>query len=152
MVVKNNLPVARESFDTALESASVQTRMRLRARERLPSATAAYLEAYVALELSASKTQTLVDRLRGIALALTDAETLGARNDSWKVARIHELPTLRSATGELRQSMRLTKMPRAEQILDAIADWRKKRSYLQQLWNTLPAEVQMMLKVPETLD
>jgi hypothetical protein len=48
--------------------------------------------------------------------------------------------------------MRLTKMPRAEQILDAIADWRKKHSYLQQLWNTLPAEVQMMLKVPETLD
>lgn len=152
MVVKNNLPVARESFDTALESASVQTRMRLRARERLPSATAAYLEAYVALELSASKTQTLVDRLRGIALALTDAETLGARNDSWKVARIHELPTLRSATGELRQSMRLTKMPRAEQILDAIAGWRKKRSYLQQLWNTLPPEVQIVLKVPETLD
>jgi hypothetical protein len=126
--------------------------MRLRARERLPSATAAYLEAYVALELSASKTQTLVDQLQGIALALTDAGTFSGRNDAWKVARIHELPTLRSATGELDQSMRLTKMPRAEQILDAIADWRKKRSYLQQLWNTFPAEVQIMLKVPETLD
>jgi hypothetical protein len=152
VAVKNNLPIARKSFNTALESASVQTRMRVRARERLPSATAAYLEAYVALELSASKTQTLVDQLRGIALALTDAGTFSARKDAWKVARIHELPTLRSAAGELSQSMRLTKMPRAEQILDAIANWRKKRSYLQQLWNTLPAEVQMMLKVPETLD
>jgi hypothetical protein len=126
--------------------------MRLRAQERLPSATAAYLEAYVALELSASKAQTLVDRLRAIALALTDAGTFSARSDAWKVARIHELPTLRTATGGLGQSMRLTKMPRAEQILDAIADWRKKRSYLQQLWNTLPAEVQITLKVPETLD
>jgi hypothetical protein len=48
--------------------------------------------------------------------------------------------------------MRLTKMPKAEEILDAIADWRKKRSYLQQLWNTLPAEVQISLTVPETLD
>jgi len=152
VAVKNNLPIARKSFNTALESASVQTRMRVRARERLPSATAAYLEAYVALELSASKTQTLVDHLRGIALALTDAGMFSARNTAWKVARIHELPTLRSATGELDQSMRLTKMPRAEQILDAIADWRKKRSYLQQLWNTFPAEVQIMLKVPETLD
>jgi hypothetical protein len=152
VVVKKNLPVPRESFNTALESASAQTRMRVRARERLPSATAAYLEAYVALELSASKTQTLVDHLRGIALALTDAGTFSARNTAWKVARIHELPTLRRATGELGQPMRLTKMPKAEEILDAIADWRKKRSYLQQLWNTLPAEVQMSLTVPETLD
>jgi hypothetical protein len=43
-------------------------------------------------------------------------------------------------------------MPAARQVLQAIADWRKKRSYLQQLWDNLPAEVRMMLKEPETLD
>ena len=43
-------------------------------------------------------------------------------------------------------------MPKAAQMLEAIADWRKKRNYLQQLWDNLPAEVRAMLKVPETLD
>jgi hypothetical protein len=126
--------------------------MGLQARERIPSATAAYLEAYVALELSAHKTQALVDRLRSITLALTGAGTSPSRNGAWKVAAIDELPALLNAVGESGQSVRLTKMPRAGQLLEAIADWRKKRNYLQQLWNNLPAEVRIMLKLPETLD
>lgn len=129
-----------------------QTRTRHQARERLPSATAAYLEAYLALEASAGKAQALVDRLRAIALALADKGFSGSRRDAWKAARIDELPTLLSAAGEFGKPMRLTGMPRAEQLLEAIADWRKKRSYLQQLWSGLPAEVQLVLKLPETLD
>jgi hypothetical protein len=130
----------------------MQTLMGLHARERIPNATAAYLEAYVALELSARKTQTLVDRLRSITLPLTGAGTSPSRNDVWKVAAIDELPALVSAASELGQSVRLTKMPTAGQLLEAIGDWRKKRSYLQQLWNSLSAEVRIMLKLPETLD
>lgn len=126
--------------------------MRLQARERTPNAAAAYLEAYVAVELSARKTQTLVEGLRAITLVLTDMGTPRACNDAWKVARIDELPTPGSAVREASESVRLTKMPRAEQLLEAIGAWRKKRNYLQQLWNSLPAEVRIMLKVPETLD
>ncbi len=37
-------------------------------------------------------------------------------------------------------------------MLEAIGDWRKKRKYLQQLWDHLPAEVRVSLKVPDTLD
>ena len=126
--------------------------MRLQARERIPNATAAYLEAYVALELSARETQTLIDRLWSITLALTEARTPFYRHEAWKVASIDELPARASATTEPGQSIRLTKMPTAKQLLEAVGDWRKKRSYLQQLWNSLPAEVRPMLNVPETLD
>ena len=125
--------------------------MRPHARERIPSATAAYLEAYVALELSAQETQTLVDRLITITAALTDTGTR-LRRDAWKFAGINELSSLRDAASEHGRSIRLTKMPTAEQLLEAIGDWRKKRNYLQQLWDNLPAEVRMILKVPETLD
>ena len=125
--------------------------MRPHARERIPSATAAYLEAYVALELSAQETQTLVDRLITITVGLTDTGTR-LRGDAWKFAGIKELPSLRNAASEFGRLIRLTKMPTAEQLLEAIADWRKKRNYLQQLWDNLPAEVRTMLKVPETLD
>ncbi len=126
--------------------------MRHQARERVPSAIAAYLEAYAALEAAAGKAQALVDRLRTIALALTDMGFPGSRSDAWKAARIDELPTLLGAAGEFGKPLRLTGMPKAEQLLEAIASWRKKRSYLQQLWNGLPAEVQVVLKLPGTLD
>jgi hypothetical protein len=125
--------------------------MRPHARERIPSATAAYLEAYVALELSDQETQALVDRLITITVALTDTGTR-VRGDAWKFARINELSSLRDAASEFGRLTRLTKMPTAKQLLDAIADWRKKRNYLQQLWDHLPAEVRVMLKVPETLE
>jgi hypothetical protein len=125
--------------------------MRPHARERIPSATAAYIEAYLALELSAQETQTLVDRLITITAALTERE-MRLCSDAWKFARINELPSLRDAASEPGRLIRLTKMPAARQVLQAIADWRKKRSYLQQLWDNLPAEVRMMLKEPETLD
>jgi len=74
------------------------------------------------------------------------------RGDAWKFAGIKELHSLRNAASEFGRLIRLTRMPTAEQLLEAIADWRKKRNYLQQLWDNLPAEVQLMLKVPETLD
>ena len=125
--------------------------MRPHARERIPSATAAYLEAYVALELSAQETQALVDRLITITVALTDTGTR-LRSDAWKFARVNELSSLRGAASDFGRPIRLTKMPTADQLLEAIADWRKKRNYLQQLWDNLPAEVRVMLKVPETLD
>jgi hypothetical protein len=125
--------------------------MRPHTRERIPNATATYLEAYVALELSAQETQTLVDRLITITVALTDTGTR-LRSSAWKFAGINELPSLPGAATEFGRSIRLTKMPTAKQLLDAIADWRKKRNHLQQLWDNLPAEVRIMLKVPETLD
>jgi hypothetical protein len=125
--------------------------MRAHARERIPSATAAYLEAYAALELSAQEAQILVDRLITITVALTDTGTR-LRGDAWKFARINELSSPRNAASENGRSIRLTKMPKAAQMLEAIGDWRKKRNYLQQLWDNLPAEVRVMLKVPETLD
>jgi hypothetical protein len=125
--------------------------MRPHARERIPSATAAYLEAYVALELSAQEAQTLVDRLITITVALTDTGTR-VRGDAWKFAGIKEIHSLRNGSSEFGQLIRLTKMPTTDQLLEAIADWRKKRNYLQQLWDNLPAEVRVMLKVPETLD
>jgi len=125
--------------------------MRPHARERIPSATAAYLEAYVALELSAQEAQTLVDRLITITVALTDTGTR-VRGDAWKFAGIKEIHSLRNGSSEFAQLIRLTKMPTTNQLLEAIADWRKKRNYLQQLWDNLPAEVRVMLKVPETLD
>jgi len=74
------------------------------------------------------------------------------RADAWKFARINELSSLRDAASEFGRVTRLTKMPTAKQLIEAIADWRKKRNYLQQLWDNLPAEVRMMLKTPETLD
>ena len=126
--------------------------MRHQAQERIPSATAAYLEAYSALEASAGKAQALVDRLLTIALALTDTGSLVGLSDAWKAVRIDELPTLKKMAGELGKPMRLTGMPKAEQLLEAIASWRKKRNYLQQLWDGLPAEVQAVLKFPQTLD
>jgi hypothetical protein len=125
--------------------------MRAHARERIPSATAAYLEAYTALELSAREAQTLVDTLITITVALTDTGTR-LRGDAWKFARINELSSLRGAASQQGRSIRLSIMPKAAQMLEAIADWRKKRNYLQQLWDNLPAEVRAMLKVPETLD
>lgn len=126
--------------------------MRLQARNRIPNVAAAYLEAYVALEISAHRAQALVERLRTITIMLTEAGTARTRKDAWKVAGIDELPTLVNTANESGKSIRLTKMPGAEQLLEAIADWRKKRSYLQQLWDSLPAEVRTMLKLPETLD
>jgi hypothetical protein len=125
--------------------------MRPQARERIPNATAAYLEAYVALELSARKAQTFVDRLSKVIVALTDTGTR-LRSDAWKFAGINELPSLPGAATEFGRSIRLTKMPTAEQLLEAIGDWRKKRNYLQQLWDSLPAEVRIALKLPEAMD
>ena len=72
--------------------------MRAHARERIPSATAAYLEAYAAIELSAREAQTLVDTLITITVALTDTGTR-LRGDAWKFARINEL----SSTGKRRR-------------------------------------------------
>jgi hypothetical protein len=131
---------------------SSQMRASALARGRHPSAASAYHEAYVALEVSASKAQALVDQVLRIALMLTDARTPIARTNEWKSARIDELPTLLDALGESGQSMRLAKLPKAEQLLEAIADWRKKRNYLQRLWNILAVEARMALKSPETLD
>jgi hypothetical protein len=125
--------------------------MRAHARERIPSATAAYLEAYAALELSAREAQTLVDRLITITVALTDTGTR-VRGDAWKFAGIKEIHSLPKGASEFGQLIRLTEMPTAKQLLEAIGDWRKKRNYLQQLWDNLPAEVRVTLKVPETLD
>jgi hypothetical protein len=125
--------------------------LRVHARERIPNATAAYLEAYVALELCAHKTQALVDRILKVSGTLTDTGTR-LRNDAWKFAPINELPALHGTIADDGRSIRLRHMPRPEQILEAIADWRKKRNYLQQLWDNLPPEVRATLKFPETLD
>ena len=84
-------------------------------------------------------------------VALTDTGTR-LRSDAWKFARVNELSSLRGAASDFGRPIRLTKMPTADQLLEAIADWRKKRNYLQQLWDNLPAEVRAMLKVPATLD
>jgi hypothetical protein len=130
---------------------AVRIMMRAHARERIPSATAAYLEAYAALEVSAREAQTLVDRLITIMVALTDTG-IRLRGDAWKFALINELPSLRDAAGDGGRSIRLTDMPKAAQMLEAIGEWRKKRKYLQQLWDHLPAEVRVTLKVPDTLD
>ncbi len=121
------------------------------ARERIPNATAAYVEAYLALELCAQKAQALVDRMLAVTGRLTDTGTR-LRHDAWKFAPIDELPALHGTFGDHGRSVRLGRMPRAEQLLEAIADWRKKRNYLQQLWDNLPPEVRAELKVPETLD
>src|SRR5258708_30951478 len=123
--------------------------MRPHARERIPSATAAYLEAYVALELSDQETQALVDRLITITVALTDTGTR-VRGDAWKFARINELSSLRDAASEFGRLTRLTKMPTAKQLLDAIAAWRKKRTYIHTLWVLLPADDHVMWTVLET--
>ena len=125
--------------------------IRAHARERIPNATAAYIEAYVALEFCAQKTQALVDRMLTVTGTLTDTGTR-LRHDAWKFAPIDELPARRGALGADGRSIRLGHMPRAEQLLEAIADWRKKRNYLQQLWDHLPHEARVTLKVPETLD
>jgi hypothetical protein len=93
--------------------------MRAHARERIPSATAAYLEAYAALEVSAREAQTLVDRLITITVALTDTGTR-LRGDAWKFARINELSSLRGAASEHGRSIRLSIMPKAVQMLEAI--------------------------------
>jgi hypothetical protein len=126
--------------------------MGLYPRERLPNAAAAYLEAYIALETSAHKAQTLVDRLLSITLALTGESISRSRNSGWKVAAIQELPTLEGAASYAGHLVRVAKIPKAEQLLEAIGDWRKKRNYLQQLWDRLPGEVRTILKLPETLD
>ena len=125
--------------------------MRAHARERIPSATAAYLEAYVALEVSAQETQPLIDRLCMVVVALTDTGTR-LRGDAWKFAEIDELPLPPGAPVGSRRAIRLTKTPSAEELLEAIGEWRKKRNYLQQLWDHLPPEVRTTLKQPGTLD
>jgi hypothetical protein len=125
--------------------------IRHHARERIPNATAAYLEAYAALEVSARRAQSLVDRLATILGALTDTGTR-LRADAWKFAPIKELPNSRTGVAALKSPIRLTSVPLTEQLLEAIADWRKKRSHLQQLWNSLPPDVRANLRVPETLD
>lgn len=125
--------------------------MRPHARERIPSATAAYLEAYVALEVSAQETQPLIDRLCMIVVALTDTGTR-LRGDAWKFAEIDELPLPPGAPAGSSRAIRLTKTPSAEELLEAIGEWRKKRNYLQQLWDHLPPEVRTTLKQPGTLD
>ena len=125
--------------------------MRPQARERIPTAAAAYLEAYVALELSARKAQALIDQLTAVVGALNDTGTR-IRADAWKFASVKELTSWRAGIGALRSPIRLASMPRANQVLEAIADWRKKRSYLQALWENLPLEIRATLKEPETLD
>ncbi|HEY2524756.1 MAG TPA: hypothetical protein VGI29_06835 [Candidatus Binataceae bacterium] len=122
------------------------------AQERIAGAAAAYLEAYDALERAAERTQRLVDRLIAIALALTDT---GARlrDDAWKHAAFGELPAISAAPAAASgPAIRLGKTPTSNQLLEAIADWRKKRRYLQQLWQSLPAEMRATLKMPATLD
>jgi len=122
------------------------------AQERVASVAAAYLEAYDALERAAERTQGLVDRLIAIALALTDTGTR-LRDDAWKHAVIGELPAISAAPAATsRPAIRLGKTPTSKQLLEAVADWRKKRSYLQQLWESLPPEMRANLKVPATLD
>jgi len=74
------------------------------------------------------------------------------RADAWKIAPVKELTGWRAGMTVLKPPIRLASMPRADQLLEAIAGWRKKRSYLQSLWENLPSEVRMTLKVPETLD
>ena len=105
----------------------------------------------MALEFSARKAQALVDQLTTVAGALNDTGTR-IRADAWKFASVKELTSWRTGIGALRSPIRLAGMPRAEQLLEAIADWRKKRSYLQTLWDSLPLEIRITLKEPETLD
>jgi hypothetical protein len=120
------------------------------AREHISGAAAAYLEAYDALERAAEKTQILVNRLIAIAVALTDTGTR-LRDDAWKHAALGELSAV-SAAPAFGPTVRLCNTPTAKQLLEAIADWRKKRIYLQRLWESLPAEMRATLKMPETLD
>jgi hypothetical protein len=124
--------------------------MKSQAREHITGAAAAYLEAYDALERAAEKTQILVNRLIAIAVALTDTGTR-LRDDAWKHAAIGELSAVFAAPA-FAPAIRLGNTPTAKQLLEAIADWRKKRIHLQRLWESLPAETRAPLKVPATLD
>jgi hypothetical protein len=126
--------------------------MALSARERFPTGASAYAEAYNAVEVSARKAQALLDALWETVLALAEPGMTHGRGDAWKVARIVELGAPRTSNGELPLPVSVNRMPTAGQMLDAIADWRKKRGYLDYLWSRLPAEVQANAKPPETLD
>ncbi len=126
--------------------------MGLSARKRFPTAASAYLEAYNAVEISARKAQALVDALGKMAFALTEAGAVHGHHDAWKIARIAELAPSRGKSSDLLSPMSVARMPTSRQLLDAIAEWRKKREYLDYLWSSLPAEERNALKFPGTLD
>jgi hypothetical protein len=126
--------------------------MGLSARKRFPTAASAYLEAYNAVEISASKAQALVDAFKKMAIALTEAGAAYGRSDAWKTAKIAELAPPRGKTSNLFAPFSLARIPTSKQLLDAIAEWRKKREYLDYLWSSLAAEDRASLKSPATLD
>jgi hypothetical protein len=117
-----------------------------------PSPIEYYLAAYNALEAATKRTQILVDTMHRTALVLSQFGAAGGRSDAWKKAEIEELESVPDTQTALRWQVSLAAMPTARQLLDAIADWREKRTKLSEQWNHLPSDAQAVLKSPASLD
>jgi hypothetical protein len=113
---------------------------------------ATYLEAYQALQLAEENVQILVASLERFAFVLCQAGAAAGRNDAWKITRIQELgPSTREKWRAVKWSVRLAELPTSAQLLEAIADWRKKREAAEALWNGLSPETRAGVKPPEAL-
>ena len=113
---------------------------------------ATYLEAYQALQLAEENVQILVASLERFAFVLCQAGAAAGRNDAWKITRIQELgPPAREKWRAVKWSVRLAELPTSAQLLEAIADWRKKREAAEALWNGLSPETRTAVKPPEAL-
>ncbi len=76
----------------------------------------------------------------------------GGRSDAWKAADIEEFEPPAEKRRALSWRVNLATIPTAQQLLNAISDWREKRKALEEKWNCLPVEVQAVMKSPDTLD
>lgn len=117
-----------------------------------PNAIDDYLATYNALEAATNRTQGLIDALHRAAFVLNHFGASGGRSDAWKTADIEELELWCPKRRAIRSQISLTAMPTAQQLLEAIADWRDKREQLDQQWDRLTVEAQAVLKSPATLD
>jgi hypothetical protein len=111
-----------------------------------------YLAAYNALETVTKRAQNLIDSLHRSAMVLSQFGASGGRSDAWKTADIEELDPLIEKRKALSWRVSLTAVPTAQQLLDAICDWREKRKLLDEKWSCLPADVQAVMKSPDALD
>jgi hypothetical protein len=111
-----------------------------------------YLAAYNALETATKRTQNLVDALHRTAMFLSQFGASGGRSDAWKTADIVELEPPVEKAKALSWRVSLTALPTAQVLLDAVRDWREKRTLLDEKWGCLTAEIQAVMKSPDTLD
>ena len=111
---------------------------------------ATYLEAYHALHSAEENVQILVASFERFAFVLCQAGAAAGHNDAWKITRIEELgPPARGKWRAVKWSVRLAELPTSAQLLEAIADWRKKREAAEALWNGLSLETRTGVKPPE---